>query len=218
MDDKNLELFKQAINEGLSRRFDKISSSFTDEIVCSEGHELAMRSIVYGRASEKRALSPKTRRIIAILVAAALLLTGCSIFHKQIREAFRELYVAISSQNKNDKVQHIEEVYILKYIPEGFHLETESISDLEIYYEFINDNNDEISFSQYPSYNSSFAIDSETGYSKILDINGYEVYYRCTKASHSYIWFDKKYSLIICSDIELGSDEVALIIEGIYSD
>ena len=57
MDNKNLELFKQAINEGLSRRFDKISSSFTDEIVCSEGHELAMRSIVYGKASEKRALS-----------------------------------------------------------------------------------------------------------------------------------------------------------------
>ena len=47
MDKSNLELFKQAISDGLSKKFDSVVNSYTDEIVCSEQHNLAMRTIVY---------------------------------------------------------------------------------------------------------------------------------------------------------------------------
>ena len=49
MDKSNLELFKQAISEGLSEKFDSVADSYTDEIICSEKHKLAMRTIVYGK-------------------------------------------------------------------------------------------------------------------------------------------------------------------------
>ena len=74
MDKTNLELFQQALNEGLSNRFDSLAEEYTGEIVCSRKHKLAMRTIVYGKAGGARAWSPRMRRVVAILVAAALLL------------------------------------------------------------------------------------------------------------------------------------------------
>ena len=38
MDKSNLELFKQAISEGLSEKFDSVVDSCTEKIVCSEKH------------------------------------------------------------------------------------------------------------------------------------------------------------------------------------
>jgi hypothetical protein len=76
MNKSDLELFKQALSEGLSESFDSVVDGYTGEIVCSKRHELAMRTIVYGKTSERRILSPKERRIIAILIAVALMLTG----------------------------------------------------------------------------------------------------------------------------------------------
>ena len=97
MDKSNLELFKQAISEGLANRFDSVVNSYTDEIVCSEKHNMAMRTIVYGKADAKRVWSPKMKRIIAILVAAALVLTSCGIiFRNEIREIFEEVFVKLS--------------------------------------------------------------------------------------------------------------------------
>ena len=97
MDKSNLELFKQAINEAVSNKFDNMATSCTEEIVCSEKHNLAMRAIVYGKTDTKRVWSPRMKRIIAILVAAALLLTSCGIiFRNEIREMFKELFASIT--------------------------------------------------------------------------------------------------------------------------
>ena len=86
MDKSNLELFKQAVNEAVSNKFDSMADSCTEEIVCSEKHKLAIRTIIYGETKAKRVWSPKMKRIIAILVAAALLLTSCGIlFGYEIR-------------------------------------------------------------------------------------------------------------------------------------
>ena len=123
MDKGNLELFKQAISEGLSEKLDSVVNSYTDEIVCSEKHRLAMRTIVYGKAETKRTWSPKKRRIIAILVAAALLLTSCAvIFRNEICEIVGEFFAKYVYSGDETGMETIEEVYELTYLPEGYGL------------------------------------------------------------------------------------------------
>ena len=54
MGKSNLELFKQALNEAVSNKFDKMADECTEEIVYSDRHKLAMRTIVYGKTDNKR--------------------------------------------------------------------------------------------------------------------------------------------------------------------
>ena len=54
MDKSNLELFKQALDEAVSNKFDNMAANCTEEIVCSERHKLAMQAIVYGKGDTKR--------------------------------------------------------------------------------------------------------------------------------------------------------------------
>ena len=219
MDKSNLELFKQAISEGLSDRFDSVVDSCTEEIVCSEKHKLAMRTIVYGKVGTGRTMSPKMRKIIAILVAAALLLTSCAvIFRNEIREMVEDIcdfFVAITYTEKGSDGTVIEDVYELGYLPEGYSLNDEVITPVRTQYEFTNDKEDYIWFEQRVLDGSDFTIDSESGYSQIKDIEEYDVYYRFTEKYCHYIWSDCKYSMSIKSKIELSNEQIVRIIDGV---
>ena len=215
MDKSNLELFKQAISEGLSEKFDSVVNDCTDEIVCSERHNMAMRTIIYGKADTKKTLSPKMRRIIAILVAAALLLTSCGItFRNEIREIFEEFFVKLTYSN-DEEGKIIEDVYELGYLPEGYCINKEKITLLRIQYEFINEKGDYIWFEQKTTDGTDFVVDNEEGYSHIKEIEAYDVYYRFTNKNHLYVWSNTKYSMCIKSTTELSKFEIISIIEGL---
>lgn len=216
MDKANLELFKQALTEAVSNKFDNIAANCTEEIVCSEKHNLAMRMIIYGKTDSKRVWSPKMKRIVAILVAAALLLTSCGIiFRNEIREVFKELFASITFEGDESKVDTIDEIYELSYIPDGYYLKETIIRPLTVYYSFVNDNGENIKFEQRIIDGTGFTIDSESGYSKINEIEKYTVYYRYTKALHSYIWNNNKYTFVIKSSTKLSNEELTKIINGI---
>ena len=215
MDKSNLELFKQAISEGLSEKIDSVANSCNDEIVYSEGHKLAMRTIVYGEVKRKRSLSPKMKWFIAILVAATLLLASCGIiFHNEIREVFEGFYASITFDENGSICSTIENIYELTYLPEGYHLKSKEIRLLRIEYEYVNENNDIIKFQQRILDGSDFTIDSESGYSKILEIEEYDIYYRYTERHHHYVWTDGKYSFTILSNQKITHEEIVLIING----
>ena len=215
MDKNNLKLFKQAISDGLSKKFDSVVNSYTDEIVCSEQHNLAMRTIVYGKADAKRTWSPKMKRIVAILVAAALLLTSCGIiFRNEIREIFEEFFVKLTySDSEDSKV--IEDVYELEYLPEGYSLSIKNIRPLRVKYEYINKNGDYIWFEQKSIDGTDFVVDNEDGYSHIKEIDTYEVYYRYTDKNHVYVWNDGKYSMKLKSTNQLSIEDIGLILLGL---
>ena len=215
MDKNNLELFKQAVSEGLSQKLDSIVDSCAEEIVCSKRHELAMRTIVHGKVDNKRTLSPKMRRIIAILVAAALILTSCGIiFRNEIREIFEDFFVKLSCSNSDDGAV-IEDVYELGYLPDGYSLKEEIIAPLCAQYKYINENGDYIWFEQKIIDGTDFYVDNESGYTQISNIKDYEVYYRYTDQRHVYIWNDGKYSMFIRSNLELSTSEIILMLEGL---
>lgn len=215
MDKSNLELFKQAMSEGLSEKFDSIVDNCTEEIVCSDRHKLAMRTIIYGKADTKKALSPKMKRIIAIIVAAALLLTSCGIiFRNEIREVFEEFFVKLTYSGEITSGNIIEEIYELTYLPEGYHLIEKQERPLNIKWKYSNETNDMIKFEQRVLDESEFAVDSESGYSQIKEIEEFDVYYRFTDKYHYYIWHNSKYSFIVNSTAPLSNEQIVLIIEG----
>ena len=213
MDKTNLELFQQALNEGLSNRFDSLAEEYTGEIVCSRKHKLAMRTIVYGKAGGARAWSPRMRRVVAILVAASLLLTSCGIiFREEIREVFDELFVSLYFKDDSEAPRTIEEIYTLGYVPEGYVLEEELKDSLAVKYVFKNENNDVLVFDQGVIH-GEFAIDSEEGYSEFVAVGANKVYYRFTGKNHNYIWSDGKYVMSIMTEEDFPKEEIIRIIE-----
>ena len=216
MDKSNLELFKQALNEAVSNKFDKMADECTEEIVYSERHKLAMRTIIYGKADTSRAWSPRVKRIIAILVAAALILTSCGIiFRNQIREIFEEFYVKLTYERNEESQQILEEVYSLGYVPEGYELKKESITSMYVKYTFTNQGGENIHFEQRALTHSGFVVDSESGYSKITEIEEYEIYQRFTNGFYHYAWSDEKYSLKLRSTRQLSNEEIILMLDEI---
>ena len=216
MDKSNLELFKQALNEAVSNKFDKMADECTEEIVYSEKHKLAMRTIIYGKADTKRVWSPKMRRIIAILIAVALLLTSCGIiFRNEIREIFEEFFVKLSYDGDEESPLIIKEVYSLSYVPEGYILEHDIIATTYTKYKFMNEKDDIIYFEQRALTQASFVVDSESGYSKIEEIKEYEVYYRFTGKNHHYALSDGKYSMKIKSSTKLSNEDIILMLDGL---
>ena len=215
MNKKDLELFKQAIDEGISNRFDKLAAACTEEIVCSERHNLAMQAIVYGKIDTTRTWSPRMKRVVAILVAAALLLTSCGIiFRDEIREVFEEFFVKLSFDS-DDYNKTIEEIYVLTYLPEGYALEEENISNTVVTYIFVNSTNDRLFFEQRIINGSDFIIDNESGYSIIQEIEKYEVYQINNNIEYFYVWKKENYSIKIKSNIKISNEEILHIIEGI---
>ena len=216
MDKSNLELFKQALNEAVSNKFDKMADECTEEIVYSEKHKLAMRTIVYGKTDNKHVWTPKMRRIIAILIAVALLLTSCGIiFRNEIREIFKDFFVSLTYEGDEESPLIIKEVYTLRYVPEGYILEKEEIAPLRITYIFSNETGQILFFEQRALTHSEYYIDSESGYSKIEEIEEFDVYYRFTDKNHHYAWNDGKCSIKMKSSVKLSNEEIIFIIDGI---
>ena len=219
MSDDNIALFKLALTEGLSNRIDRQISDCTEEIVASPAHSRAMNRIVGCLPKRKLPTSPKLKKIIAILIAAALLLTGCAVaYRNEIRDFFEEIYesfVKINYSDGDDQGAQIEDVYELTYIPEGYYLEKTSEFPLKTTYRYSNANNDTILFEQRVLDTALFFADIENGYTKIVDISIYDVYYKKTKQQTYYMWNDGKFSLVLISKTALSDEELKLIIEGI---
>lgn len=216
MEKSNLELLKQAINEGLSNKLELIASSCADEIVCSEKHNIVMRTIIYGKIKKHRKLSPKARQIIAILIAAALILTGCGIiFRDELRAVFKEFGVTIAPSEKDYTSQLIEEIYELSYIPEGYHLDSSSISDTEVGYIYYNDNEDILTFYQNPINGTVYDYDTEHSTTNTIVIDNIIVYNTKATKRDYYLWADDKYIYEISTSERFSVEEVEKIINGL---
>lgn len=216
MDKTNEELFKQAINEALTNKFQRMADACDEEIVCSRRHRKAMRAIVSGKTPRK----PLSTKMIAILVAAAvLLLAGCAIIYRdEIREFItniKEFFVEIKFDEGENDSQNIDEIYELTYIPEGYSLKEQNINRMGVHYIFTNFDSKRIKFIQRSLDASSFYIDSEHSDNTIIEIENYTIYSRIAENMHYYLWNDGKYALKLISTIELTGEELLSIINGL---
>ena len=218
MNDDNIALFKLALTEGLSNRIDREISDCTEEIAPSPAHIRAMNKIVGRLPQRKLPASPKLKKIIAILIAAALLLTGCAIaYRNEIRDFFEEMYETFVKVNcsEDEDGEKLEYFYELTYVPEGYSLNRCWKEEIKASYTFVNSAGDKILFIQSLLDARAFYIDIETGYKQIVDISRYDVYYKVTKGRSYYLWNDGTYMFSLTSDVEIPTNELNLIIEGI---
>lgn len=216
MDKTNEALFKQAINEALTNKFQRMADACDEEIVCSRRHRKAMRAIVSGKTPRK----PLSTKMIAILVAAAvLLLAGCAIIYRDEIRGFitniREIFIELRFEEGEQKSREIEEIYELTYIPEGYSLEEEYITRMRVEYVFIGIDSNYVRFIQQSLDASSFHIDSEHSDNTVLDVGNYTIYTRKTGDTFYYLWNDGKYAFKLISSESLSNDNLLLIIDGL---
>ena len=217
MDNKtNQELFKQALVEGVSRRIDRELAACDEEVVFSRRHIKNMERIVKGKKPKK----PINKKMIAILVAAAvLLLAGCAIIYRnEIREFVtdvKEFFVKIDFEDGENESRAIDEIYELTYLPEGYKLETQVINRMVVQYKFTNEFGESVKFIQRSLDASNFYVDIEHSDNVIIEIGEYTYYSRKTNNMYYYLWNDGNYALILNSTEELSIDTLELIMNGI---
>lgn len=212
----NQELFKQALVEGVNRRLDREIAAYDEDITYSRRHIKNMTRIVNGKTPRK----PLSTKMIAILVAAAiLLLAGCAIIYRnEIREFVSKVYdsfVDLRFEEGEQESRNIEEIYEFTYVPEGYSLESQHIGQMAVQYLFVNVDDDYIKFIQRPIDAASFSVDIENGDYNLINIDQYEIYYLQINTGYCYVWNDGKYALKINSTELLSEQLLKLIIEGI---
>ena len=214
----NLELFKQALNEAWDNKIRREVESCTEEIVTSDRHKVTMQAILDGTYDKSAKWKLTKAKVVAILVAAALLLASCAVIYRnEIRDLVEEIFEDFSKATYSDEgadEDAIEDIYELSYVPEGYVLEEAKITPIYVKYTFINSNNILI-FEQRALDYSSFLFDVESGHTMWLSNDNINIYYKTTKASHFYLWNDGHYSIEIRSNIPISDEELISIIRGI---
>jgi hypothetical protein len=218
MTKSDLELFKEALTEGLSIRFQNEIDNFEGEVVISERHERAMRAIFNG-VQVRPFVWPSTRaKIAAAVIAATMLLASCAVaYSDEIRdfvETIYEDYISIGFEDPNEAPIQIEEYYVLTYIPEGYYIKDHIQMNLLNRYILENDQGDKIIFVQ-TVLNNKAELDSEQGEKYVININGKEIYCRAYDTGCRYIWNDGRYSMSIFSIDQIDEETLEKIIKGI---
>ncbi len=219
-DMKDMSLLKEAICLGLNQRFDEELLLNSEPATCSPSHYKKLSEIlgISVERAEKKLL--KKRSLIALLIAACIMLIGCTayVFKNEIYcfiEEIHETFISLSFDKEQvDPPKYIEEIYELRYVPEGYKL-IEATDFSSIYYVWENDIGGRISFDQFLPDSTNIFFDAEKGASEILEICGSKIYCRFYEDYFAYLWTDGKYGLYLDSNIKFDTAELKKIIENI---
>ena len=184
-----------------------------------EAYSFAMEKIIIDHGIKEK--QKKKAKLAALLIAAALLLAGCTMY--VYRDAIREFTARILSDrieidfgnDKGNQMHAIEEVYYLSYVPEGYDQISESIHDIGVRYIWQNESNEIMIFSQDLIDGTQFGVDSERG--EVITVEGYEntVFHTVIDEQHYYIWNDGKYAMTLEISTNHSTEEIRKIITGI---
>lgn len=217
MSQEQATLLKRALIQGVSERYDAELAENKKSVACSQAHLLKMSEIL-GYDVQK---TQKVRKIIAaaIILAAALAigtLTVCA-NRDQIRDFFIQVYEGyIVLKISGDPMSStITEHYEVKYIPNGYVMIKEDFTILNTYYEWVNDTNKTLSFSQW-SLGADINLNGEDGNMIVIEHNDLHIYCIQYDDSISYTWNDGKYILDIHDRTGLPIDEIMKIIDSIH--
>ena len=217
------DLFRQALKEAFIRKFDRELENCPFSADCSEEHVSKMEAIVENSA---RAEDRKKRRkwIVALLVAAALLMTACTVYayRGEIREFVEKVYDEHIRVTYYDADQHLQtgnitEYYTLGYVPEGYELVSEECFLFTNKAKWMNQQGNYIVFEQRIPDGSNYYMDSEYGQISIVIIEDCEVYCMISDISF-YTWNDGTYIYQIRSTDKISDDDLAQMISEVQID
>ena len=225
--DEERKLFCQALLEARLRKSQQMIDTESDEIVLSARHLYRMDHILKSVDEPFRPISStrQKKRILALLIAAAILLFGSITIYANRDTIARFVHkifgdhteVSYSNYDSNiDVPERIEQEYTLTYVPEGYEL-VQSMSDyILIWKEWINDKGEYLLFKQRPIKESLYIFDNDNSNTECIQIEDFEVYCTHFESSDSaYLWTDGEYVYEIecCADISL--EELARMINDV---
>ena len=214
------DLFRLALTEAFVRKFDRELENCPFSAECSEEHVSKMETIIAGAVQVEQ--SKKRRKwIVALLVAAALLLTACTVYayRGEIREFIETVYekhirVTYYDVDQEPSSDTITEYYTLGYVPEGYVLESEQYWTGTSKIKWRNESGDHIVFEQCTLDGTNFTIDSEKGQVNIIICNDIKVYCQIADIC-CYTWNDGRYVYKIITSENLSNDTLTDLISGL---
>ena len=221
MDEHNNRiLLKQAILDGMSQKYEEEMALNEETADCSKQHYVKMRRILNSHGTNVINMKFNKRALIAILIAAALLLAGCSVyvFHEAISDFIVEIYddhINIFHEERNNDIKPIESFYSLKYIPEGYELKTDVCNSGMVYYVWENLSGERISFKQISLSGNDILLNVENVSTTTIESNQLKIYCRQFEDSCYYIWSEEIYCFTLFIRGTLAQDEVIRIIDNI---
>lgn len=208
----------------LSAQYLRILELCADESAeYSLGHYKKICNIIDAKpAPSARVQWIRTRRLVALLVAAAMIiLAGCTavIYKEQLGDFFTEAYEdfikgSFAEENENNN-NIISEYYTLTYVPEGYELVNEFVSDNFIKYVWVNNLDSKIIFEQQSIYSSGYFLDNETGFFNTIEMDNYTVYCRIVDNTYYCIWNNQEYAFTLYFDHKANEEEIIKIISKI---
>lgn len=213
-------LFRQALTEAFVRKYERELNECQETAVCSEAHTRRMQEIINQSAQRERRRD-RQKWIVALLVAAALLLTACSVYayHDEIRSFIEKVYedyikVTYNSGEEMPNAGKLADKYSLSYVPEGYVLTKELYLPSVNKYEWSNAEGQYITFEHCEIDKANFMLDVEIGETTIISCDKYDVYCRSSD-NYTYIWNNGAYSFKITSSVSLAEETLVHMIESI---
>lgn len=217
------DLFRRAVTEAFIRKFDRELADCPFSADCSEAHVSRMEAIM---TDGLKAIQSRKRKswVVALLVAAALLLTACTVYayRGEIRKFIEKVYEERIRVTYYDAEQEpvgdvITEFYTLGYVPEGYVLENERRFPSTNKSKWMNKQGDYIVFEQHLLDGSNYSMDSEYGQVSVIVCGEINVYCMISDIT-CYTWNDGMYGYKIYSSVKLSDDELTRMIFEVRSD
>lgn len=218
----DLKLFRQAFVEAMHENTMMILAEYPEKPIFSKKHMRAMKRILSGQKKTpiKRSgrVSPR-KRLIAALIAAALLLGGLTVYAKrkavielieQIYEKYTRIIYHKDQDDGADLTDGIEEERIPAYVPEGFVLRDYQSSLSDVYVEWQNE--DEFIIFSQNTIGTVYDLDNEHSDIFTIVIGSYTVYEHQNEYINTYIWNDGEYSYLLRCPSTLMFDDVSNMI------
>ena len=217
------DLFRQAVTEAFIRKFDRELEDCPFDGTCSVEHVSRMEAIM---TDGLKAIQSRKRKswVVALLVAAALLLTACTVYayRGEIRDFIEKIYeerIRVTFYDPDKEIEYIiiTEYYTLGYVPEGYVLESEHRFPSTNKSKWMNQQGDYIVFEQHLLDGSNYSMDSEYGQVSVIVCGEINVYCLISDIT-CYTWNDGMYGYKIYSSVKLSDDELTRMIFEVRSD
>ncbi|MBE5947658.1 MAG: DUF4367 domain-containing protein [Lachnospiraceae bacterium] len=214
------KLLGKVLLEALSEKYDEELKQCKKYDSCSDEHLEKMSEILGFDVTRNRPVSRSRKKMwVAILIAAALLLMGCTayVYRKEIKGFVMEIYKEYAKVNFSDVdldnvPRTVEDKYTLGYVPEGYEL-VEEIADFSFVYQRFNNNAGEsVIFTQSLLNKNGFGIDTERGTIETVEYDGHEILIKTAETIKVFIWNDGKYELFVEVPVSIENKEALQMI------
>lgn len=216
----DLELFKQALSDGLDTRYKIITDSYDGDVTPSKKHEDIMKSIMRGVRKPVYLGGLPLRKAVAVALIAAMMafVTSCSPISDYLKgfiQSFDGYFTSVRPP-KGDSSQPITTNLEPTYIPEGYALiKSADYNGMCTYRVYKDANGNRIVYEQSPRNGVVYSFSDIEDDPIVIKLAGCDVYYAQGETRQIYIWYDEVCSYYLLLPSEIFQEEVELIINSI---